>query len=212
MSHYRVRRSESDLKSRGGSTDLLLMDFMVRIHVTINRTLNSTEEDFTHRLVFPPLPPPLRFSREHLLPSLRSSSSITENFARRIWSPFFPFLGNLVDWPIDRFFFKVNERYFKKKKKKQPKLTFLVIHIHYSLVPPDWKLNFPQSGTKISFAYCGSSLLDILFGITASWNFRKTFSRSTERLIHSVSMEIWSKNNPSAVFHAFRFARVPDLA
>ena len=84
MSHYRVHRSESDLKSRGGSTDLLLMDFMVRIHVTINRTLNSTEEDFAHRFVFPPLPPPLRFSREHLLPSLRSSSSIAENFARRI--------------------------------------------------------------------------------------------------------------------------------
>ena len=110
MSHYRVHRSESDPKSRGGSTDLLLMDFMVRIHVTINRTLNSTEEDFTHRFVFPPLPPPLRFSREHLLPSLRSSSSTAETFARRIWSRFF--LLELIDWSIDYFILFEADGYF----------------------------------------------------------------------------------------------------
>ena len=88
ISHYRVRRSESDLKSREGSTDLFLMGFMVQIDVTINSTLNSTEEDFLHRFVFPPLPPPLRFLRERLLPSLRSSSSTAERSARRIQSRF----------------------------------------------------------------------------------------------------------------------------
>ena len=43
------------------------------------------------RIVFPPLPPPLRFCRERLLPSLRSSSSLfgrlrKKKFGSRFWN------------------------------------------------------------------------------------------------------------------------------
>ena len=41
-----------------------------------------------HRFVFSPLPPPLRFRRESLLPSLRSSSSIVEELRRKYGSRF----------------------------------------------------------------------------------------------------------------------------
>ena len=60
----------------GGQRTCFSWDFMVRIQVTINSASRTAEEDFMHRFVFSPLPPPLRFRRERLLPSLRSSSSL----------------------------------------------------------------------------------------------------------------------------------------
>ena len=41
-----------------------------------------------HRFVFSPLPPPLRFRRESLLPSLRSSSSVVEELRKKYGSRF----------------------------------------------------------------------------------------------------------------------------
>ena len=66
----------------GGQWAYFSWDFMVRIQVTINNASKTAEEDFVHRFVFPPLPPPLRFRRERLLPSFRSSSSAAENCVR----------------------------------------------------------------------------------------------------------------------------------
>ena len=72
----------------GGQRAYFSWGFMVRIQVTINSASKLSEEDFMHRFVFSPLPPPLRFRRERLLPSLRSSSSTAERSARRIQSRF----------------------------------------------------------------------------------------------------------------------------
>ena len=66
----------------GGQWAYFSWDFMVRIQVTINSASRMAEEDFIHRFVFSPLPPPLHFRRERLLPSLRSSLSTIENFAQ----------------------------------------------------------------------------------------------------------------------------------
>ena len=41
-----------------------------------------------HRFVFSPLPPPLHFRRESLLPSLRSSSSVVEELRKKYGSRF----------------------------------------------------------------------------------------------------------------------------
>ena len=65
----------------GGQRTCFSWVFMVRIQVTINSASRTAEEDFMHRFVFSPLPPPLRFHRERPLSSLRSSSSTIENFA-----------------------------------------------------------------------------------------------------------------------------------
>ena len=83
--------SESDLRSRGGQRTYFSWVFMVQIQVNLNSTSNSVEEDFIHRIAFSPLPPPLRFCRERLLPSLRSSSSLfgrlrKKKFGSRFWN------------------------------------------------------------------------------------------------------------------------------
>ena len=65
----------------GGQWAYFSWGFMVQIQVTINNASRMAEEDFMHRFVFSPLPPPLRFHRERPLSSLRSSSSTIENFA-----------------------------------------------------------------------------------------------------------------------------------
>ena len=62
----------------GGQRTCFSWVFMVRIQVTINSASRTAEEDFMHRFVFSPLPPPLRFHREHPLSSLCSSSSTIE--------------------------------------------------------------------------------------------------------------------------------------
>ena len=67
----------------GGQWAYFSWDFMVRIQVTINSTSRTAEEDFIHRFVFSPLPPPLRFRRERLLSSFRSSSSAVEIRVRK---------------------------------------------------------------------------------------------------------------------------------
>ena len=70
-------RSQKVTSNReGGQRTCFSWVFMVRIQVTINSASRTAEEDFMHRFVFSPLPPPLRFRRERLLPSLRSSSSL----------------------------------------------------------------------------------------------------------------------------------------
>ena len=60
----------------GGQRSHFLMVFMVPICVTIYSASKLTEADFVLRLVSLALPPPLRFSRECLLPTFCSSSSL----------------------------------------------------------------------------------------------------------------------------------------
>ena len=103
----------------GGQRTYFSWDFMVRIKVAINSTSRTAEEDFMHRFVFSPLPPPLRFSRERLLPSFRSSSSFSAESFREGFVRVFFFFWKLVDWLTDRFYFKTSERCSKKKRETQ---------------------------------------------------------------------------------------------
>ena len=60
----------------GGQRSHFLMVFMVPVCDAIYSASKLTEEDFVLRLVSLALPPPLRFSRECLLPTFCSSSSL----------------------------------------------------------------------------------------------------------------------------------------